>query len=93
VSKEWVAGVRGDVLAADQREWSVEQAGVEIVHCMGDGVAEPREVVSAHRVPVSGGVEPVSAVERGEVGRRADRLVSVKNQDMTKRLLNFCVGR
>jgi hypothetical protein len=45
---------------------------------MGDAVAEPREVVRTHRVSVPSGVEPVPAVERGEVGRRADRLIPAK---------------
>jgi hypothetical protein len=42
-------------------------------------VAKSRKVVGAHCVPVEGRVKPVPAVERGEVGQRADRLVPVKN--------------
>jgi hypothetical protein len=82
VSKELAVGFRGDIPATEKRERSVEQAGVEIVLCMGDAVMEPQEIVRVDRVPVPDGVEPVPAVERGEIGRRADRLVPLKKARM-----------
>jgi hypothetical protein len=44
----------------------------------GRWVVEPREVVCAHRVRVPGEVEPVPAVERGEIGRRANQLILLR---------------
>jgi hypothetical protein len=51
---------------------------VELVLCTGDAVAEPREIVGVHRIPVPDEVEPIPAEERREIERRADQFLPVK---------------
>jgi hypothetical protein len=69
---------KSDCQCSRKSERSVEQASMEVVLCMADAMAEPREAARVHHVPVSSMVEPVPAVERGKVGRHADQLVPVK---------------